>query len=188
MWTTFLFSWVILCDTLGLSHLRKVSTHVSLRRVRRLTSAETFRHLYHFVSLIKRWILSHDLVDCWTTLEFISSHVINTGQTFAEHNECRKTRVTFADLSLLRQIFPNINHKLMKSILFLLIILSTNALEQKKVVPDFRHEKNDYFDREGKYTYFPPELTNFFTCNNSKNRHMKYNISNVTPGTMRYGD
>ena len=118
------------------------------------------------------------------------------GQTFAEkgkvpeHNECRKTRVTFADLSLLRQIFPNINHKMMKYILFLPIILSTNALEQKKkkVVPDFRHEKNDYFDREGKYTYFPPELMNFFTCNNSKNRHMKYNISNVTPGTMRYGD
>ena len=46
--------------------------------------------------------------------------VVNMGKYLSqkgkvrENNECRKTRVIFADLSLLRQIFPRINHKLMK--------------------------------------------------------------------------
>ena len=31
-----------------------------------------------------------------------------------ENNECRKARVIFADFSLLSQIFPHINHKLIK--------------------------------------------------------------------------
>ena len=31
-----------------------------------------------------------------------------------ENNECRKTLVIFADLSPFRQIFPHVNHKLMK--------------------------------------------------------------------------
>ena len=67
--------------------------------------------------------------------------------------------VFFADLSLLRQIFPHIDHKLVIS---------------KKVVPDFRHG-GKIFTVIGKY--FPLlKLRHFDTNKISKNRQVKYDI------------
>ena len=52
---------------------------------------------------------------------------------FGKNNDCRKARGIFAHLSRLRQMFPNVNHKLKKNCIILaLLILSTNAVEQKK--------------------------------------------------------
>ena len=52
----------------------------------------------------------------------------------------------------------------------------------KKVVPDFRHRENIYFDRENIYfdrEILPPprlKLRTFFTHNISKNGHMEYDM------------
>ena len=56
--------------------------------------------------------------------EYISSAYGNMGKYLPkkgqvhENNECRKARVIFADISLLRELFPHINHKLIKQIIF----------------------------------------------------------------------
>ena len=70
-----------------------------------------------------------------------------------------KAQVIFADLSLLVQIFPHINHKLIKQVKcyissdYFLYTCSMN----KKVVPDFRHGENIHCDRE----IFPPPQLNY---------------------------
>ena len=54
------------------------------------------------------------------------------------------------------------------------IILSTNEVEQKKVVLDFRHHSGNEINP-------PLKLRPFFTHNFSKNRHMKYDMVNSLP-------
>ena len=88
-----------------------------------------------------------------------------------ENNECRRALVIFADFSLLRQIFPHNNFKLIK---YISSDHSVNKCHLKqKVVPDFRHGENVHSDTE-----ISPhlKLRHFFTNNISKNRHMKYYI------------
>ena len=51
-----------------------------------------------------------------------------------------------------------------------MIILSTNAVEQTKVVPDFRHGAKIHCDRE---TFPIFKIQHLFTHNISKNRHIK---------------
>ena len=67
-----------------------------------------------------------------------------------ENNECHKALVIFADLSLLRQIFPHINPKRIKYIIY--YISSDDFVNKcgrtKKVVPDFQHGENIHCDRE----------------------------------------
>ena len=90
----------------------------------------------------------------------------------SEINECRKAQVLFGDLSLVRQIFPHIIHKLIKLIIYYISsdYFVNKCHSNQKEVPDFRHGENFNCDRE-----IFPLLKHFFTHNISENRHMKYN-------------
>ena len=54
----------------------------------------------------------------------MGNYLLKKGKV-SEINECRKVQVIFVDFSFLRQIFPNINHKLIKNNLFLFIQISS---------------------------------------------------------------
>ena len=76
----------------GLMHLRKISTHVSLRRLRRLTWADTFRYLFifcmsknhsasRFSRLFDKYRICHELT---VEIEFIERVLKNVKMLLSE--------------------------------------------------------------------------------------------------------
>ena len=65
-------------------------------------------------------------------------------------NVCENNECIFADLSLLRQIFPHINNKLIKLIIYYSFpdCFVNKCSRVKKVFPDFRHGENIHSDME----------------------------------------